>query len=144
MNHRVSDCLPSVGASCGLHFRLNELIRKESGSGPLVTKPVGLEVAAPPPEVKLGGPGGWASVGISDGGWPPGGSPPHGGAGGWPVRGWFPGGNSPDGGPRFCPSVEKVNGGWPPGGNPPDGGAGGWPVGIGDGGWPPERSGNGV
>ena len=78
------------------------------------------------------------------GGETPGGSPPHLGAGGWPVRGWLPGGNSPDGGPRFCPSVEKVNGGWPPGGNLPDGGAGGWPVGIGDGGWLPERSGNGV
>lgn len=86
MNHRVYDCLPSVGASSGLHFRLNELIRKESGSGPLgklsvVTKPVGLEVAAPPPEVKLGGPGGWPSVGIGDGGWPPGGNPPDGGPG---------------------------------------------------------------
>lgn len=94
-HHRVYDCLPSVGASSGLHFRLNELIRKESGSGPLgklsvVTKPVGLEVAAPPPEVKLGGPGGWPSVGIGDGSWASVGI----GDGGWP-----PGGNPPDGGP---------------------------------------------
>ena len=71
-------------------------MRKESGSGPLgklsvVTKLVGLEVAVPPPEVKLVGPGGWPSVGIGDGdgisvgigdgGWPPGGNPPDGGPG---------------------------------------------------------------
>ena len=52
----------------------------------VVTKPVGLEVAAPPPEVKLGGPGGWPSVGIGDGSWASvgigdGGNPPDGGPG---------------------------------------------------------------